>query len=82
MNKALEVAKEVENIKLNTDIDISTEDMAKLVSEQYKKAHNSTDQSKSYELSKTINISIPPGTDLDNGEIYDKKTGETIKDLI
>lgn len=25
---------------------------------------------------------IPPGTDLDNGEVYKKDTGVTIKDLI
>ena len=35
--EALRLAKEVENIKLDTDINISTEDMAKLVSNQYKK---------------------------------------------
>lgn len=60
------------------------ESLRKALYEELEKeiARNSTDQSKSYEHSKTINISIPPGTDLDNGEIYDKKTGETIKDLI
>ncbi|MGG7215397.1 hypothetical protein ACQPUY_17635, partial [Clostridium nigeriense] len=52
------------------------------VVEQYKKAHNSTDQSKSYEHNKRINDIIPLGIDLDNGEIYDIETGQTIRELI
>lgn len=31
--------------------------------------------------SKTFNDIITPGTDLDNGEIYDIETGQTIKEL-
>lgn len=51
--------------------------------EMYKeKTHNSTDQSKSYELdTKTTETIIPPGTDLDNDEIYDIKTGQTLRGL-
>lgn len=45
------------------------------------KAQNSTDQSKSYEHNKTFKDIIPPGTDLDNDEIYDIKIGQTIKDI-
>lgn len=54
-----------------------------LYKEQLKeKTHNSTDQSKSYELdTKTTETIIPPGTDLDNNEIYDIETGQTIKDI-
>lgn len=33
-------------------------------------------------LDKNINEIIPPGTDIDNGEVYREDTGTTIKDLI
>ena len=57
--------------------------VTRLVAEQYKKAHYSTDQSKSYEHLKTFNdIKIPPGTDIDNDQVYIKETGEIFKDLI
>lgn len=79
--EALRLAKEVENIKLDTDINISTEDMAKLVSNQYKKTHNSTDQSKSYEHNQIFNDIIPLGTDIDNGDIYNLETRQTIREL-
>lgn len=46
------------------------------------KALNSTDQDKSKGLDKNINEIIPPGTDIDNGEVYREDTGVTIKDLI
>ncbi|MGG7144925.1 hypothetical protein ACQPVP_15900 [Clostridium nigeriense] len=74
-NRELEIAKEIEEIALAHNI--STLELI----EQYKKAHNSTDQSKSYELNKTINDIIPPGTDIDNDQIYIKETGEVLKDL-
>ena len=45
------------------------------------KALNSTDQDKSKGLDKNINEIIPPGTDIDNGEVYREDTGVTIKDL-
>lgn len=81
-NKELEIAKEVENIKLNTDINISTEDMAKLVSGQYKKAQSlATKQGK--EQDKTTNDIIPPETDIDNGEIdLQQNNRENIKRFI
>ncbi len=79
--EALRLAKEVENIKLNTDINISTEDMAKLVSNQYKKAQSLTDQDKGKEHTKTINDIIPLGADIDNGDIYNLETGQTIREL-
>lgn len=42
--EALRLAKEVENIKINTELNINIEDMAKLVSSQYKKNHPHSDQ--------------------------------------
>lgn len=78
-NKELEMAKEIEVASLYTKLNISA--ATRLVSEQYKKTHNSTDQSKSYEHKKTFNDIIPPGEDVDNGQVYDKFTGNTIRDL-
>lgn len=37
---------------------------------------------KDKELDKRFNEIIPPGTDIDNGEVYREDTGTTIKDLI
>lgn len=79
--EALRLAKEVENIKINTDIFLSVNAMSRLVAEQYKKAHNSTDQSMRNEHEQLFNDIIPPGTGLDNDEIYDIKTGQTIGEL-
>ena len=75
MDKALEASKEIERIALEHNI--SFQDLI----EQYKKAHNSTDQSKSYEHNKTINDIIPLGADIDNGEIYDIGIGVNIRRL-
>lgn len=60
------------------------EELKKALSEELEKeiAHYSTDQSKSYEHTKTINDIIPLGTDIDNDQIYIKETGEVLKDLI
>ena len=46
------------------------------------KALHSTDQDKSKGLDKNINEIIPPGTDIDNGEVYREDTGVTIRELI
>ncbi|MGG7059870.1 hypothetical protein ACQPUZ_16515 [Clostridium tertium] len=78
VNKELEMAKEVARIYPKKK---DYKEAYREVVEQYKKAHNSTDQSKSYELNKTINDIIPPGTDIDNDQIYIKETGEVLKDL-
>ena len=44
-------------------------------------ARNSTDQGESYEHDITFDNIIPLGTDIDNGEIYDIETGETVGEL-
>ncbi|WP_346888308.1 hypothetical protein [Clostridium sp. UBA1056] len=41
----------------------------------------STDQSKTQPKENILSEIIPPGAELDNNEIYDKHTGETIRDL-
>lgn len=47
------------------------------------KGCNPTDQSKgdNPKINKIINDIIPPGTDLDNDQLYDLESGETIRDL-
>ena len=42
---------------------------------------NPTDQSKGYNQNKTFNEIISPGTDIDNGQVYDKFSGQTIREL-
>lgn len=44
-------------------------------------AQSLTDQDKGKEHNKIINDIIPLGIDLDNGEIYDIETGQTIREL-
>ena len=55
MDKALEMAKEVERVYRDT---LDYKAAYRQVVEQYKKAHYSTDQSKSYEHIKTFKDSI------------------------
>lgn len=45
------------------------------------KGCNPTDQSKGNNHEKTINDIIPLGTDLDNDQLYDIESGQTIRDL-
>ncbi|MCF0149683.1 MAG: hypothetical protein HUJ77_14960 [Clostridium sp.] len=80
-DKALELAKEVEKVKEDMTKQLNVNAVTRLVAEQYKKAHYSTDQSKSYEHNKTFNDIIPLETDIDNGQLFDIKTGETTRDL-
>ncbi|MBS6503508.1 MAG: hypothetical protein KH415_18150 [Clostridium sp.] len=56
---------------------------SKNTSEENKKAHNSINQSKSYESkNEKRDMSISDSEDIDNGEIYNIKTGKTTRDLI
>lgn len=51
--------------------------------EMYKeKAPRETDQDILEEHKQTFNDIIPLGQDLDNGEIFDRETGQTIKELL
>lgn len=50
--------------------------------EMYKeKDLSATDQSKQIELNKNFNDIISPDEDIDNGEVYDKISGKTIKEF-
>ncbi|MCR6515329.1 hypothetical protein M4I33_10665 [Clostridium sp. LY3-2] len=48
--------------------------------ELYKK-YLGTDQSNQDTINKNLKVILPPGIDLDKGEIYDIETGETIKEF-
>lgn len=52
-----------------------------LIDEEIKRECIGTDQSN--QCTQEINLKdiLPPGMDLDNGEIYDIGTGETVKEL-
>lgn len=74
MDKAFEMAKELARIALESNIPVQD------LIEEYKKVH-SLATTQENEPTKTIEDIIPPGADLDNGEIYDIETGVTIGEL-
>ncbi|HII4414705.1 TPA: hypothetical protein ACY4RM_001698 [Clostridium perfringens] len=55
--------------------------LSNLIEEEIKRECIGTDQSN--QCTQEINLKdiLPPGMDLDNGEIYDIETGETVKKL-
>ncbi|MDZ4994013.1 hypothetical protein GNF80_13700 [Clostridium perfringens] len=52
-----------------------------LIEEEIKRECIGTDQSNQCTQEFKLNHILPPGMDLDNGEIYDIETGETVKEL-
>lgn len=52
------------------------------VKEIYEKAHSLTDQSIENESMKLLNKIITDKEDIDNGEVYNIESGQTIRDLI
>ncbi|MDU7069435.1 MAG: hypothetical protein E6343_15875, partial [Clostridium perfringens] len=52
-----------------------------LIKGEIKRECIGTDQSNQCTQKYKLNHILPPGTDLDNGVIYDKETGETVKEL-
>lgn len=52
-----------------------------LMKEAQKKSRKLTDQSKASDHKNIFETIIAPGEDIDNGEIYNRGTGETIRDL-
>lgn len=60
------------------------EDIKELIQEELEKekCHNATDQSMHYGNDEITFLDIiPPELDLDNGEIYDIRSGKTVKEL-
>ncbi len=68
------VQKQLESLKVDINLNI-------LIEEEIKRECIGTDQSN--QCTQEINLKdiLPPGMDLDNGEIYDIETGETVKEL-
>ncbi len=80
-DKALELAREIEKVKEDMTKQLNVNAVTRLLAEQYKKAQSPvTKQGK--EHNKTFNDIIPPGTDIDNDQVYIEETGEIFKDLI
>ncbi|EOU1669133.1 hypothetical protein C0L85_05385 [Clostridium perfringens] len=52
-----------------------------LIEEEIKRECQDTDQSSQDTQEINLKDILPPGMDLDNGEIYDIETGETVKEL-
>jgi len=77
--KALEVSKEIETAYLYSNLNAAAAEREVL--EQYKKAQSLTDQDKGKEPMKELNNIITDSEDLDNGQVYDKLTGNTIREL-
>lgn len=79
--EALELAKEVEKAKEDMTKNLNVNAVTRLVAEQYKKAHSLCDQTKENESMKLLNKIIPPGTDIDNDQIYIEENGQVLRDL-
>ena len=52
-----------------------------LIEEEIKREYQGTDQSSQGTQEINLKDILPPGMDLDNGEIYDIETGEIVKEL-
>ncbi|MDM0796803.1 hypothetical protein QTI10_04535 [Clostridium perfringens] len=52
-----------------------------LIEEEIKREYQGTDQSSQGTQEINLKDILPLGMDLDNGEIYDIETGETVKEL-
>lgn len=57
------------------------EDFNDLITKELKKECLGVDQNNQSTLKITFKDILSPGTDLDNGEVYDEITGKTIKEL-
>ncbi|WP_283696601.1 hypothetical protein [Clostridium perfringens] len=68
------VQERLSNLKVDKPLNV-------LIEEEVKRECIGTDQSN--QCTQEINLKdiLPPGMDLDNGEIYDIETGETVKEL-
>ena len=55
--------------------------LSNLIEEEIKREYQGTDQSSQGTQEINLKDILPLGMDLDNGEIYDIETGETVKEL-
>ena len=78
---AREVAIKTQERLKNEGGDLQTIITEELLNEGQKKSHNANLQVKQSDHKQSFNNSIAPGEGIDNGEIYNEDTGETIRDL-
>lgn len=74
----LDMAKEVDLLMREG---LSYQAALREVEEMYKKAHSLTDQSIENEHEQSFNDIIAENEDIDNGEVYNIESGQTIRDL-
>jgi len=79
IREKLDMAREVELLMRDG---LSYQVALKQVKEMYKKTRSLTDQSIENENTKTTGYIIADNEDIDNNEIYDLESGQTIRDLI
>jgi hypothetical protein len=80
MNIKIEIAEETAKL-VQQDGTLTFTAALRQAKEMYKKELSATDQSKQIELTDKFNDIIPHGTDIDNSEIFDIASGNTIRDL-
>ncbi|EGT0690160.1 hypothetical protein N2W37_000772 [Clostridium perfringens] len=78
----LELAKKIiENVQERLSKLTINKSLNFLIEEEIKREYQGTDQSSQGTQEINLKDILPPGMDLDNGEIYDIETGETVKEL-
>ncbi|ELC8418765.1 hypothetical protein DMN31_03955 [Clostridium perfringens] len=78
----LELAKKIiENIQERLSKLTINKSLNFLIEEEIKREYQGTDQSSQGTQEINLKDILPLGMDLDNGEIYDIETGETVKEL-
>lgn len=78
MRLLLEIAEETKRLTMEG---LEFQAALRQAKEIYKEKAQSLATKQRKEHNKTLKDIIPPGTDLDNNEIYDIKTGQTVKDI-
>jgi len=78
-----EIADEARKLQKDYSLDYNAaiRQAKEIYKDKLEKAPSLTDQSIVNEHNKTFNDIIPLGTDIDNGQVYDKLTGNTIREL-
>ena len=78
IRKYLDIADETSRLKMEG---LEFNEALTKAKEMYEKAHSLTDQDKENEPKKIFNEIITDKEDIDNGEVFDKITGKTVKEL-
>lgn len=82
MNIDILISDETARLKLDEENNLSLNAALRKAKEMYKeKAPYPTVQSKDKEHNKNFNNIISNSEDIDNGEVFDRESGQTIRDL-